>query len=95
MLLSLSTLASALSDGIVLTKLFQFSKAPSVSAFATVLGGVAAWPFARGCPCPAEAGAENAGAPMSYNAHCTASQHTDAHLEKLAPRSLRIRYSCL
>ena len=92
MLLSLSTLASALSDGIVLTKLFQFSNAPSVSAFATVLGGVGAWPFARGCPCPAEAGAENAGAPMSCNAHCTAS---DAHLEKLTPRSLRIRYSCL
>lgn len=42
MLLILSTLAVALSDGIVLTKLFQFSKAPSLSPFATVLGGGAA-----------------------------------------------------
>ena len=66
-LLILSTLAEALSEGMVLTKLLQFSRAPSLSPFATFLGGEAALPFNRGCPCAVE-GAENAGAPMSYEA---------------------------
>lgn len=67
-LLILSTLAEALSEGMVLTKLFQFSKAPSLSPLATFLGGAAALPFGKACPCPAEEGAENAGAPMSCEA---------------------------
>lgn len=74
-LLMRSTLAVALSDGMVLTKFFQFSKAPSLSPLATFLGGEAALPVGKGCPCPVEEGAEKAGAPISCKAYQKASQH--------------------
>lgn len=84
-LLIRSTLAVALSEGMVLTKLFQFSKAPLLSPLATVLGGDAALPFGKGCACPVEEGAEKAGAPISCKADHKGSQpRSVCHLEAAA-----------